>query len=303
MLKMKLQRECPICLVNIHQDLLHSHCNDHYKESSVCGKCSRVSTNAANFVTHVLSHLEAQFNCIKCDKWFRQSAVYFRHIDQCQSNDQNLNQLEIDKKERINGRHRRNSSTTTETSIKNEPVSLEKKVGRRGRPPKLSPPTKPTVKKEKIRIETTIRTRRQRMNEYDELSTKNDESTSYYSENQFEENSKMNDEDEDGSMIEDDDGNDDEEEEEEASIDDLDDIIVSDYEYDDDDNDNEESRSRSRSQSQIPLEPIKTDKNEKDDSSIQNEIIKRKTPNLTGTYKVNLIIIRINKNNLKKNVP
>jgi hypothetical protein len=89
-LKSMLKRKCLICKRKVHQDYLNDHLIEHFNESSKCVECEKVSTNPSNFVTHILSHLDNQFMCISCDKLFKQPALYKRHREQCELDQQNV---------------------------------------------------------------------------------------------------------------------------------------------------------------------------------------------------------------------
>lgn len=60
-----LMRECLICKQRMHQDEINEHYTKHYTQSPKCCNCRKVSTNSANFITHVLSHLRKSHTFIR----------------------------------------------------------------------------------------------------------------------------------------------------------------------------------------------------------------------------------------------
>ncbi len=107
-----LKRQCLVCKKRVHQDLLSDHCGQHYFESPKCSECDKVSTNSTNYVTHILSHLPSQFNCVKCSLWFRQPITYKRHTAECQITlgDQTEAEMPDEKQRASNGLKRKGSS-------------------------------------------------------------------------------------------------------------------------------------------------------------------------------------------------
>lgn len=53
-------RTCLICEQQMNQDVLNEHVMKHFYESAKCCSCSKVSSNPANFVVHILTHLRKQ---------------------------------------------------------------------------------------------------------------------------------------------------------------------------------------------------------------------------------------------------
>ena len=59
--KRLLKRQCFVCKLKMHQDLLNDHYVGHFVESPKCSACDKHSTNPSNYVTHILSHLRKLF--------------------------------------------------------------------------------------------------------------------------------------------------------------------------------------------------------------------------------------------------
>lgn len=53
-------RTCLICKLEMNQDVLNEHVMKHFYESAKCCSCTKVSSNPANFVVHILTHLRKQ---------------------------------------------------------------------------------------------------------------------------------------------------------------------------------------------------------------------------------------------------
>lgn len=53
-------RTCLICQLEMNQDVLNEHVMKHFYDSAKCCSCAKVSSNPANFVVHILTHLRRQ---------------------------------------------------------------------------------------------------------------------------------------------------------------------------------------------------------------------------------------------------
>ncbi|RNA19682.1 ras-responsive element-binding 1-like [Brachionus plicatilis] len=96
-------RTCLICKLEMNQDVLNEHVMKHFYETAKCCSCTKVSSNPANFVVHILTHLPPQFYCVKCDKWYRQGVLYKRHKQEC-------SRVEMDDQPMMSTRQKRKSS-------------------------------------------------------------------------------------------------------------------------------------------------------------------------------------------------
>ena len=86
--KQILTRECLICNSNLHQDELVDHYTKHFSQSPKCCECKKISSNPANFITHILSHLRMCVFPGRCLIWvmilincvFKRHSSYAWHV-------------------------------------------------------------------------------------------------------------------------------------------------------------------------------------------------------------------------------